>query len=398
MKVLHVIGIYPIPPLGGMETVVVNLAKETSQLGTEVRVMAPAPKNLYTDYQGCTYYGLRSGFITLWIQFPTIESIGMMRKQVKWADIVHIHNPTELFNIVAFGLAVAAHKKIVLSVLSPGELHGHPKAAIRFGGRFLDRFQVWQMRHVAFVHVKNSNDMQFATAHHANCELIPDGLPAALFESPVRGAEFKKARGLEGNHPILLYVGRVNRLKGPDHLVRAIPSLIARFPRVTAVIAGPDVDKMVPELIALSRTLHVEDNVRVVGVLDDAEKIAALDAADVVVIPSLADFVEGFSIVASEAWARHKPVVGYPVGALRVRIHDGKDGYLAKDVDPASLAEAISSALALGAVKSPPGDVVGWRSVSMRFDEKYSSILGNSNHSHSSPGQPTVPVKDKTGS
>jgi glycosyltransferase involved in cell wall biosynthesis len=93
--------------------------------------------------------------------------------------------------------------------------------------------------------------------------------------------------------------------------------------------------------------------------------------ADVVVIPSLSDIVEAYSIVASEAWARKKPVVAYSVGALKYRVKNGINGYLARPMDQKELAEKIAMALSKSLKFRLPSDVWSWNEVAGQFRQKY---------------------------
>lgn len=83
------------------------------------------------------------------------------------------------------------------------------------------------------------------------------------------------------------------------------------------IIAGPG-QSYRKYLENLARKLDLEKCVIFTGILLEEEKISAYDAANVVVIPSCSDFVEALSLVASEAWARGKPVVASNIGALDI--------------------------------------------------------------------------------
>ena len=78
------------------------------------------------------------------------------------------------------------------------------------------------------------------------------------------------------------------------------------------------------------------------GQLSEEEKWDAVDAADVVALPSR---TESFGIVFLEAWARGKPVIGARAGAVPQVINDGDDGLLVEFGDAAGLAEALEKLL-----------------------------------------------------
>lgn len=374
MKVLHAVGNFPVPPHGGMETTVYNLVQELSRLGVDSKVIAPSRTPQRVVEGGSEFLGLPSGMLSNWIRVPGWRGFGTLRRLLAWCDIVHVHNPPELFNVAVLEQAFQARRPVVLSMLSPGTLRHHPRLLFRWIGRADDRFLQSAMAHAAFTQVKNVIDLDYVRRFTPRSDVIPDGVSRDLLEAPRGGALFRD-RYAAGATPVLLYLGRLHPMKGPDRLVQALPVLQAEFPQVTALFAGPDPDGITPSLERLAASLSVAHRVRFLGTLTEPDKREAIDAADVVVLPSLADFVEGFSIVASEAWARGKPIAGYPAGALRARVRPGVNGVLASDYTVPALAAAISSATRISGIVPPP-DVVMWTDVARRFDTIYAGISG----------------------
>ncbi len=375
MRVLEVTGTFPVPPEGGLEVAVLSLTRELSRLGVSVRIVAATDLHKNVQSDGFKVIGLPSIGLTKWVRVPRPKSLVAIHQAILQADVVHIHNPQELFNLVAAILTLLSGKPLCLSLLSPGTLHRHPTKLFRLPGRIVDGCLRALIRRSSFVQVKNQIDYATVCGLNSNTRMVPDGVPDELFSAQSGGDAFKARYHLEGQEPILLFAGRLHPLKGPDHLVRVLPILIERFPGVVAVIAGPDSSSMTPNLNRLAKELGVEARVKIVGCLDEKEKIAAIDAASLIVVPSLADFVEGFSIIASEAWARGKPVVGYPSGALKTRIVDGRNGALALAVSVPELADAVARALVMGPIL-PVEDVVLWSKVAQQILEAYSGIIG----------------------
>jgi glycosyltransferase involved in cell wall biosynthesis len=353
-----------------METVVYQLAQGLAHLGFDVRVMAPSRSPGTVIEGNVRFDGVRAAIVSNWIQVPSYRSIRELTRGIAWADFVHVHNPYETFCVLASLIALREKKPLAVSLLSPGSVRDHPRGGFRLVGRVEERFLPGILRRADLVHVKNLRDLATVRPLVPHAILIPDGVPDELLAAPREAQLFRERRGLVDAFPLVLFLGRLHPLKGPDHLVRAVALLREGFPLVGAVIAGPDPDRLTPNLERLARELGVGDRVRFLGMISETEKREALDATDLVVVPSLADFVEGFSIAASEAWARGKPVVGYPVGALVARIHDGVNGVLAKAVSPAALAKAMGEALTLREIPVP-SDVVGWSTVSSRFAQEY---------------------------
>lgn len=374
LKVLHVLGNYPIPPLGGIETVVVNLSEGLSGLGVENRVVAAAHGPHHDRRDGTEFFGVRAGFVSNWIQIPSVSAWSSLREHVRWGDLVHVHNPPELFNLAALALSQEERRPVVLSLLSPGRLVAHPRRLFRWAGVGGERVLREATTRAAAVQVKNELDFQYVRSLRSDALLIPDGVEDLLLSAPPAPSSPPGAPAERRRFPGILYLGRLHPLKGPEDLVEALPLLTSQFPGVHVVFAGPDVEGMASHVRSRAQELGVEGRVTVLGAVDGATKLTLLDSCQVVAIPSRADFVEGFSIVASEAWARSKPVAAYPVGALKARVRNGENGYLATSVSVPALAEAVAKATSMGRVKIPP-DVVGWKEVARRFKAVYEGVL-----------------------
>lgn len=114
---------------------------------------------------------------------------------------------------------------------------------------------------------------------------------------------FRKEFSL-GDSPIILFVGRLNAIKGPDLLVRAFADTSNRIPH-TLVLAGPD-DGMQRELTGICDEAGIAGRVRFTGYLSGAMKVGAYLAAQLVAIPSRS---EPMSIVLLEAGASSAPVL-----------------------------------------------------------------------------------------
>jgi glycosyltransferase involved in cell wall biosynthesis len=116
-------------------------------------------------------------------------------------------------------------------------------------------------------------------------------------------------------------LGRKTRYKGLEATVQAVQRLQATHPHAYLLAVGPETD----ESRHLWQTLGTPPHVIVRDRVEDDERLAALAAADVLLLPSLG---EAFGIVYLEAWAYGKPVIGAPITAVATLIQDGVDGWL----------------------------------------------------------------------
>jgi D-inositol-3-phosphate glycosyltransferase len=142
----------------------------------------------------------------------------------------------------------------------------------------------------------------------------------------------------------VLFVGRLQPLKGADLAVRALAELDARG--ATLVIiggpSGPDGPAEVAALHTLVSDLGLEHRVRFVAPQPHDQLADYYRAADVCVVPS---HTESFGLVALEAAACGTPVVAANVGGLRLLVDDGVTGYLVDERDPHAYATLIDRVL-----------------------------------------------------
>ncbi len=133
-------------------------------------------------------------------------------------------------------------------------------------------------------------------------DIIPNGVPSI----PRQGdpTSFRQRHGL-GDAPVLLFLGRLAPIKGPDLLISAFANRRADLPGWHLVFAGPD-DGMLETLTQAVSQSALTDRVHFIGFLDDGQKQDALAAADLVVVPSRSD---AMSIVVLEAAAAGRPVL-----------------------------------------------------------------------------------------
>jgi glycosyltransferase involved in cell wall biosynthesis len=173
--------------------------------------------------------------------------------------------------------------------------------------------------------------------------MIPNGLELSDFSNlPTRG-EFASRFKLKQNTRIILFLGRINRIKGIDTLIKAYSQLVRdrRHSDCLLVIAGPD-DGYLREAQLLARRLGLGEEILFCGMLNLHEKIAALVDSDVVILPS---YYEVFGIVVLEAYACSKPVIASRQQAMEDIVIDRHSGLLFSPGNVEELTSAISLVL-----------------------------------------------------
>jgi glycosyltransferase involved in cell wall biosynthesis len=133
--------------------------------------------------------------------------------------------------------------------------------------------------------------------------VIPNGISDTDFIAE-DNKYFRKKFDL-GVRPFILFVGRLNLIKGPDLLLKAFCEIKNKFPDIDLVFVGPD-GGMLAELKGIVRNANVDDRVHFLGYLGGADKSRAYHAAEFLAIPSRH---EAMSIVVLEAGVSGTPVL-----------------------------------------------------------------------------------------
>ncbi|HUQ62953.1 MAG TPA: glycosyltransferase [Acidimicrobiales bacterium] len=175
-------------------------------------------------------------------------------------------------------------------------------------------------------------------AEGARIEVVPPGVDHELF-SPGDRQEARLSLGLNDD-PVLLFVGRIQHLKGVDV---AIEALALGPPRARLVVvggpSGPGGEAELSRLRKLADERGVGRRVLFVPPQPHGGLAAYYRAADVCVVPSRS---ESFGLVALEAAACGTPVVASAVGGLRTLVEHGRTGFLVGGCDPEAFADYVT--------------------------------------------------------
>jgi D-inositol-3-phosphate glycosyltransferase len=181
-----------------------------------------------------------------------------------------------------------------------------------------------------------------------NISVVPCGVNMELFQ-PLPQNLARQKLGLT-DEKIILFVGRLDPLKGADRLVEAVPYL-NNIDRLRLVLIGGDKSSRseIEKLRQRCIELGITDKVTFRGTVRQSDLSAYYSAADVCVVPS---YYESFGLVPLEALACGTPVVAADIGDVKNIIRQGKTGYIVSDNKPQNLAVGIADMLAL-----PPRDI-----------------------------------------
>ncbi|MGZ6752274.1 MAG: glycosyltransferase, partial [Nocardioides sp.] len=175
-------------------------------------------------------------------------------------------------------------------------------------------------------------------------EVVHPGVDLSVFR-PVDQREARASLGLPPDAHVLLFAGRIQPLKAPDVLLRAVAELLDQSPSlrsrlVVPVVGGPSGSGLDhPESLAqLADELGLSDVVRFVPPVAQDVLARWYAAATLVAVPS---YNESFGLVAVEAQAAGTPVVAAAVGGLSTVVRDGRSGLLVDGHEPRSWAAAL---------------------------------------------------------
>jgi D-inositol-3-phosphate glycosyltransferase len=181
-------------------------------------------------------------------------------------------------------------------------------------------------------------------AEAGRVEVVNPGVDLSVFR-PLGQAAARAELGLPRDAHVLLFAGRIQPLKAPDVLLRAVAELLAQTPAlrsrlVVPVVGGPSGSGLEhPESLAqLATELGLDDVVRFVPPVAQADLARWCAAATLVAVPS---YNESFGLVAAEAQATGTPVLAAAVGGLTTVVRDGHSGLLIEGHEPRDWAAAL---------------------------------------------------------
>jgi D-inositol-3-phosphate glycosyltransferase len=193
--------------------------------------------------------------------------------------------------------------------------------------------------------------------------IIPPGVDTSRFY-PIPMEEARESIGIPLDDRLLLFVGRIEPLKGLETLIRAIglmsdQGVQCQVPHYLAVVggdpaaSGENISDEMARLQSLRQELGMNELVLFLGKRAQDSLPYYYSAADVLIMPS---HYESFGMVALEAMACGTPVVASQVGGLAFLIQDGITGFVVPDGDPRALSDRITRLLTEPDLRQRLGD------------------------------------------
>ncbi len=327
MKIAILIAGFPPKSIGGAEIATLNIATELAKRGHEVHVITTGDKKLKGDKRGDFYiHYIQLGML------PEASILGAISYSVKALAQIRRINP-DIVHAQRFyreGLSAFLAKKLLKK----------PYCIWCHGS---DIYLSWKFKGIASKLFLGQADAVVAlTEHmrekikeicHRDASVIPNGIELKRFERLPRRSTVKSAASDEKT---LLFVGRLDPIKGVAYLIEAMNTIVKRNPQVRLLLVGDGKERR--SLETLVEELRLVEYVSFVGKVPNEKVPEYMAATDVLVLPSLS---EGFPVVLLEAMACGLPIVATNVGGIPEIVRDGENGFLVEPESSKEIAEKV---------------------------------------------------------
>ncbi|MFN8535508.1 MAG: glycosyltransferase [Dehalococcoidia bacterium] len=354
------------PSTGGMQVYVRELGRALAAQGHQIDVFTrqatPGNPAVVTDRPGFRVINLpagptgpvQKGDLSLYLSSFTRELLRFVERDGGQYDAIHSH----------YWLSGRVGRVLSQRWSAPHVTMFHTLAEVknraRIGERESDERICAERRIISEadrIVVASAHERQqlirFYEALDEQIMVVPCGVDLDRFR-PLPKAAARAAAGVSAKH-VLLFVGRLEPLKGIDILIRAMAGLEERDD-VEVIVAGGLSDGHPDEpdrLRAIVAECGLTGTVRFVGPQTQDRLVALYNAADLTVVPS---YYESFGLVAVESMACGTPVIASRVGGLTSTIKDGETGYLIPWRCPEAFLERLELLLGNDVLRSHFGE------------------------------------------
>jgi glycosyltransferase involved in cell wall biosynthesis len=220
------------------------------------------------------------------------------------ADVIHLTNHWTMLNAIVARIATRMGIPYVVCPAGALPVFGRSKFLKAGYNAVTGRRLVREAN--GWVAITDDERLQFLpyAVDPSDVIVIPNGIWIEEFAAAHDKIDFRNQFGIGGGVTIL-FVGRLNPIKGPDMLLEAFARVHRKDGNAHLLYVGPD-EGMREQLIRRADGLGLSGHVHFMGYLAGTEKLAAYRAADIIAVPSRS---EAMSLVALEAGACGKPVI-----------------------------------------------------------------------------------------
>ena len=349
MKILMLSWEYPPRVVGGISRVVHDLSHRLIKDGHDVTVVTYRDGDVpyFENDEGVMVHRVDNFMISsnnfidwvMQLNFNMIAKTGEIIAKEGNFDIIHAHD--WLVAYAAKTLKQAYNTPIVATI--------HATEAGRNSGiqgetqKYINDTE-WMLTYEASEVIVNSNYMKNELQRlfglpFEKINVVPNGVNLNIFNGIEKDYDFRRKYAMD-NEKIILFMGRLVYEKGIQHLIAAMPKILANYHDAKLIIAGKG--GMIDELRNQVNYLGLGDKVYFTGYLSSKNVQRMYKCADVAVFPST---YEPFGIVALEAMLSGNPIVVSDIGGLNEIVEHGVNGMKSYAGNPNSLADSILTLL-----------------------------------------------------
>ncbi len=226
-----------------------------------------------------------------------------VRDLVRQADVVHLMGHWSVLNALVYVIAAGMGKPYAVCPAGALPIYGRSGVLKRLYNRVVGRALIRRARFCIAITPAEIPHFESYGVPRERIHVIPNGIVPDDVPAPDRSG-FRAKHGLD-SRPSILFVGRLNPIKGPDLLLDAFCNLQDAGAGYQLVFVGPD-GGMLEALRETARRRGGADRVRFLGFVGGADKYQAYFASRLLVIPSRH---EAMSIVVLEAGVTGTPVL-----------------------------------------------------------------------------------------
>ena len=349
MKILMLSWEYPPRIVGGIARVVHDLSQRLIRDGHEVTVVTYRDGDVpyYENDKGVNVYRVDNYMIhpnnfidwIMQLNFNMIAKASEIINEQGKFDVIHAHD----------WLVAYSAKTLKESYKIPIVTTIHATESGRNSGihdevqRYINDSE-WLLTYESTEVIVNSNFMKNDLQRlfglpYEKINVIPNGISLNNFSGVEKDYDFRRKYAMD-NEKIILYVGRLVYEKGIQHLIGAMPKILANYHDAKLVICGKG--GMIDELRQETKNLGIENKVYFAGYCDSKTVQKMYKCADIAVFPST---YEPFGIVALEAMLAGIPIVVSDVGGLNEIVEHGVTGMKSYAGNSNSISDSVLSLL-----------------------------------------------------
>ncbi len=367
---------------GGVAEVVYNMSLSLNAKGHTVKVFTTSPtrKDIVQEHENITVFRYGKDLQVA----STLLSLGLVRGPLRHdLDLVHGHLGTPPGAYAASYYARRRKTPFVLTIHTPynnTSLSGasFPKrVSLRL---FMDFFcSPLLERADAITSVSSAvlGESPYYRDFASRTHLIPNGVDLSRLPTGLTKEECRGSLGISNNELIVLFVGSLSPYKNPEILLKAFSGLdrTNRSPRLVMVGDGP----LRSALEEQTKRSGVEGRVTLPGFVSEREKMLYYRAADMLVLPSLA---EAFPLVLLEGAAFGLPLIVSDIDVFKAVVRDGHTGLMFRSGSQEDLRQKLAQLIENGPERETMGrnartfaEEHDWKNILERYDKIYRGLV-----------------------